>query len=191
MFEINSLSEEQARLGAQILLSAPDTIPQALHWTREALHRFPTNLEIIQHHEALQRFPANCEISQQHAQALLLAEMPQESLGYWMQSTTENPNPSNFAAQILCQLLTSPKNSGSSQFETKDKSEDDLKLLSLSGHAIEPAVSREFVKWYRLLVDFHKIALCDRIFSQREIIKIILPTAARVLSITAREKEQR
>lgn len=161
-------------------LQAQGQSTEALHRMHDLAHRYPTALgpwlvggrialgqsdflEVALDWTAAAqvRFPAEPTVLDQRAEALLLAGRFEEALVLWTR-TEVRLRPSARAAAVLCHCglggtppALAPKEQGE--------------------------VSREFLRWYRRLLDFGAENLVRRLGDTVSILEPILPEAARVI----------
>jgi len=117
--------------------------------------------------EAVQRAPRNPAVLRQRAEALTLAGDCAKALPFWRAAAPpagqESEALSPLAALVLCETVLNDN-----QF--------------LPPPQIEEALSREFVKWYQRLVQYHARATAESLNAQVEVLGRFLPSAARLLS---------
>jgi tetratricopeptide (TPR) repeat protein len=117
--------------------------------------------------EAIKHFPEHFAIALQRAEALLLGGQPEAALPFWTKAHAAN-SPRQLAALTLCEFLAG---------ECRQPFTD----------ADEPAVSREFLKWYRQLIKVNAYPIVGRINEKLELLRMVLPSAAASLE-TAMKK---
>lgn len=110
---------------------------------------------------ALQRFPTDETLLEQRAEALLFAGRFAEALELWRGPATAG-RPSAIAAVVLCE----------SALERPD---------SAPAEPILPEVNREFVRWYRRLVEFGAEPVLRRLGDTVASLDRLLPEAARLV----------
>ncbi len=111
--------------------------------------------------EAERNCPNHRPIQCQRAEALLLSQQVEQSFPYW-QKLASGQNFPAMAALVICGLLSQ-------------------NLQASLNPAEEMAISREFVNWYRKLLNYRAQNLVRRINDNIEALVPILPTAAGVV----------
>ncbi|HTS18825.1 MAG TPA: glycosyltransferase [Verrucomicrobiae bacterium] len=111
--------------------------------------------------EAIKHFPEDRMIALQHAEALLARGRFAQALPVWRQVGTRE-NPAHHAAQILCEI-----GAGES--------------ASAVGRDIEPAVSREFLKWYQRLLAAGQLSAIASVDERLPELSGILPSAVKTV----------
>ena len=132
-------------LGGQIALRQPEFLEFALDWTGEALRALPANPALVA----------------QRAEALMFNGELEAALPLWRQLQAQG-QPANLAALVLCEVLTSDR-------QTR------------LGAGEEAAVSREFLGLFRRLVKRGAEALVRRLHAHLGALGEVLPGAAGVL----------
>ncbi|MHB9007602.1 MAG: glycosyltransferase family 2 protein [Limisphaerales bacterium] len=116
---------------------------------------------------AFAQHPSHDEILNQRAAALLLAGQCAEALRVWNRSG--NPRDANaMAARVISENVT-----GRSAFAPADVD--------------EAAVSREFIQWYRRLIEFGATGVVEQLNANLPGLERVLPTGARLLSAALAE----
>lgn len=141
------------KLGAEVALSQPEFIEVAEDWTAEARQHLPEDRVI------------RC----QAAEALMLANKPEEARDLWRPLSTE-ATPSQMAALILCEVAL-----GKPQFFPENDRES--------------AVSMEFIRWYQKLIKFGANKLIVQLNASLGTLAAALPSAARLLHAAMLEAE--
>jgi tetratricopeptide (TPR) repeat protein len=121
--------------------------------------------------EAQRYLPADLAIAHQRAEALTLAGQCEPALPLWRRVAAAAGPPAQaqaFAATVLCETASGQD-------------------LSAPPPALETAVSREFVAWYRRLVRFHARAAVEALHSRLEALQGALPSAGRLLAAALAE----
>ena len=120
--------------------------------------------------EALKHFPDNPIMIEQRAQVLLLSQRVEESLPMW-HTLIAQPTARRHAALLLCQLA-------GGQRLAPPASE-------------EPAVSAEFVEWYKALLQANAGSVIAAVNRRLDPLRQALPSAARILgqAVTEADKE--
>jgi glycosyltransferase involved in cell wall biosynthesis/2-polyprenyl-3-methyl-5-hydroxy-6-metoxy-1,4-benzoquinol methylase/tetratricopeptide (TPR) repeat protein/GT2 family glycosyltransferase len=120
----------------------------------------PEFLEFAHHWttQAVGHYPEDTRLLLQHAEALLLGQNAERALPLWLKAHARKST-RHLAAIVLCEIAT-----------------------GVSGHRIssaeEPAISQEFIKWYRQLIRFGAAVLVRQISSQLPALRCVLPSAA-------------
>jgi GT2 family glycosyltransferase/tetratricopeptide (TPR) repeat protein len=112
--------------------------------------------------EAVKARPEDGRIIEQRAEALLLSGRTAEALLFWQKLS---PTPLRQAAAILCQIA---------EGRTAETAEAE-------------AVSREFLKWYRRLLEFNAGATVRAIGGRLDALRAALPAAAQVVQAALAE----
>ena len=110
--------------------------------------------------EALKLFPDDPMIIAQRAEALLLSQQLEEALPLWRR-TKISLNAKYLAGLFICETLVDGE--------------------CAVPEVMEPAVSQEFLKWYRALIKAGASGSVGRLNSKSDVIQIVLPSASRVL----------
>ena len=118
--------------------------------------------------QAIKWFPGEPAIIEQRAEALLLAGQIRESIPLWKQIASSR-HPRACAALALVELA----NQGSA--DTPD--------------AAEQSVSKEFLLWYRRLIQYEARAVVAQLNKQLHVLAAILPTAHGTIQKAIREAE--
>lgn len=118
--------------------------------------------------EAIKCIPKDRVVRQQRAEALLVSGLAAEAMPFWQQLPV---SPSQAAALALCELAVSGK-------------------CSSKITAPEPTVSREFLNWYRRLVDAGAQETLLRVHERIEAMRAGLPTAAGLIETVLAEARQ-
>jgi hypothetical protein len=111
--------------------------------------------------EAVKHFPENLSLLRQRAEALLLSGNAIAALPLW-QKLSSTQNPPSVAALVICEVV------------------NDMTVRTLP-RAEEPAVSQEFLKWYRRLLRAENTKLVHDLNDRLKSLKRILPSAATIL----------
>jgi tetratricopeptide (TPR) repeat protein len=111
--------------------------------------------------EAEKHFPDEPRVLAQRAEALVLTQQVQRALLLWRRC---QGNDRAGAALVLCQLL----------------SDEDLGPAKVVSPA-EPAVSQEFLRWYRRLLDYGAAPIVQAVNSKLDRLRTALPTASQTL----------
>jgi tetratricopeptide (TPR) repeat protein len=119
--------------------------------------------------EAMKQFSTNPQIAAQQATALLFSGNIDEARPLWRELQAAAA-PKHQAALALCELLTGGE-------------------LLVAPDA-EPAVSQEFLGWYRQLLTFGASALIEALNARIENLQRVLPSAGRVLQQAVQEAEE-
>lgn len=114
--------------------------------------------------EAVRLGPADAQVAGQRAAALMLAGQADDALPCWRQANGAAPTTAQgHAGLALCEILA-----------------DDVHPLPATAN--EPQVSREFLVWYRRLIDANAGEVVLQLNARLPIIARVLPTAAQSLS---------
>jgi tetratricopeptide (TPR) repeat protein len=113
--------------------------------------------------QALHYFPDDRAILLQHAEALLLGQNVERALPIWLKAHWPDSH-RHLAAIVLCEVACGVAN---------------RRIPS----ADEPAVSREFINWYRQLVQFGAAALVRQLNNSLPVLGAVLPSAAATLAV--------
>jgi glycosyltransferase involved in cell wall biosynthesis/tetratricopeptide (TPR) repeat protein len=119
--------------------------------------------------EAVKHLPAHPRLIAQRAEALLLSQQPAEALACW-RLLPPDAGTRALAGRLICELL------GDAEGAVPP--------------AAEPAVSQEFLQWYRALVRFGARDTIDRLNHQLDRLRDLLPTAVGVLERALAEAAQ-
>jgi tetratricopeptide (TPR) repeat protein len=111
--------------------------------------------------EAIRQAPADATILQQRAETLTLAERCAQALPLWRQLAAHKA-PALLAPLVICETILNQNDS----------------LLLVDN---ETAVSQEFVKWYRRLLQFRAYRTIELLNARLDNLRSILPSAARWL----------
>jgi len=117
--------------------------------------------------QAVSHFPENPGLLLQHAEALLLGQNAERALPLWLKAHSA-ASARHLAAIVLCEVAAG---ASSRQFAPAD----------------EPAVSQEFLKWYRQLIRFGAAALVRQLNSQLPALRNVLPSGAAALENALKE----
>jgi len=116
--------------------------------------------------EAIKILPQEPQIREQRAESLLLSGHVSEALSLWQGANS----PRSIAARLICELATGD--------------------LSQTVPADETSVSREFLKWYRRLVDWGATDIVLKLNENVRALRNTLPTAAAALDSAFSEVRQ-
>jgi tetratricopeptide (TPR) repeat protein len=111
--------------------------------------------------EAVKHFPENLSLLRQRAEALLCSGNAMEALPLW-QKLSSAQNPLSLAPLVICEVV------------------NDMTGRTLPS-AEEPAVSQEFLKWYRRLLGAENTKLIHELNGRLKSLERILPSAATIL----------
>ena len=152
------------------LVSDAKTEPEVWHLGGEIALSIPDFIDFAADWtgEALKQHPRSSSIRRQRSEALLLSGHITAALPLWIECAEDKPDARGLAAVILCQLA------------------EDLTTTPCQA-ADEPAVSREFIKWYRRLIDVNRHDLLGRLNQRRSHLAQALPTAAELLRTALQE----
>ena len=117
--------------------------------------------------EALRHFPNDAGIQSLRAEALMLAGQPESAMLLWRQTANEGKS-SWLAALILCETAVGTH-------------------VCVPPPELEPAVSQEFVRWYRRLLEFRVEPLVLRVNAGVAGLERVLPHAAEILRAVIEE----
>jgi tetratricopeptide (TPR) repeat protein len=120
--------------------------------------------------EAIKQFPQERTISLQRAEALLLGERAAEALPLWRDACASSNDATHRAARILCELVAG-----------------EPAAAVPSGD--EPAVSREFLKWYRRLITTGKTQTVAVLNDRIDRVAEVLPTTGKILEAALAEAQ--
>ncbi|MBI3875215.1 MAG: glycosyltransferase, partial [Verrucomicrobia bacterium] len=118
--------------------------------------------------EAVKALPGDAAISVQRAEVLLLAQRPDEALPFWSRAPM---SPVNAAARVLCELAA----------HGRSEAPDGVPELALSG---------EFLKWYRRLIDYRGTAVVMKLNASNGSLARVVPSAARHLEAALSEAKR-
>lgn len=154
---------EALTLLTQLVADQPDDLESWRLGSELALSR-PEFLEFALDwtSEAVKLAPPDALLAGQRATALLLSGDADAALPFW-KSAAATGAPTALAALTLCEVLGNHPH-------------------SLASSAHEPVVSREFLGWYRRLIEVNAGALVLQLNARLASIASILPTAAQSLS---------
>src|SRR5262249_9581229 len=116
--------------------------------------------------EAIKLFPEDQTIIVQRAEVLLLSQEIDQALPLWRKSQTSS-NARHLAALFICETLSEGEGA--------------------APQVREPAVSQEFLKWYRTLIGAGAAGVVGRLNSKSDVFSPVLPSASRVLEQALRE----
>ncbi|HVM59858.1 MAG TPA: glycosyltransferase [Verrucomicrobiae bacterium] len=111
--------------------------------------------------EAIKHFPQDTKVALQRAEALLACGRFAEALPFWQQAG-EKDNAVHQAAQVLCEVGAG-------------------KPVSPVGRAVEPQVSREFLKWYQRLLAAGSTSALAAVDERLPELSDLLPNAVNTL----------
>ena len=118
---------------------------------------------------SLANHPDNEELRKQRGIALLTAGHAAEALPFF-EAAADRTQPVVAGAIILCQLITGT-------------------IAAATQPANEPAVSREFIGWYRRLLTYNSAEAAHEVNRQLSALEPLLPTAAKTLRAAVTEAE--
>ena len=120
--------------------------------------------------EGIKHFPQDRMLALQRAEALLLCERAAEALPLWRQAGASGAATPR-AAQIVCELVAGGP-------------------VTAVATSDEPAVSREFLKWYRRLVRWGASGTVLKLNENVQVLRNALPTAVATLEAALSEARQ-
>jgi glycosyltransferase involved in cell wall biosynthesis/Tfp pilus assembly protein PilF len=120
--------------------------------------------------EAIKQFPQERTIALQRAEALLLGERAVEALPLWRDAGASSNDATHRAARILCELVAG-----------------EPAAAVPSGD--EPAISREFLKWYRRLITTGKTQTVAVLNDRIDRVADVLPTTGKILGAALAEAQ--
>ncbi len=115
--------------------------------------------------EALRHFPENPVVIAQRAEVLLLSQQTQVALALWRRAKADARE---VAATVMCQLAGQ---------DEPDPVRDGVPLVN--GNEI--AVSREFIAWYRRLLQYQAVEVINAVHGRLPGLRQVLPTAGQLL----------
>jgi glycosyltransferase involved in cell wall biosynthesis/SAM-dependent methyltransferase len=119
--------------------------------------------------EAMKQFPEDSVVVLQRAEALLLNQQADQALPLWLRAHSPN-SPRHLAALTLCELAAG-------------------QCLRNFAPATEKLVSREFVKWYRHLINCKAHSLVHQLNEKLDELRAVLPAAAESLGAALKQAE--
>jgi tetratricopeptide (TPR) repeat protein len=117
--------------------------------------------------EAVKFLPESKDLRRQHAEALLLTGHPNEALSLWQEAAADG-DARSLAASLCCETAAGVRVYANRSFD-------------------EVTVSREFLQWYRRLVQFQAEGVVIRINARLPELAAVLPGAAAVIQKVAAE----
>jgi predicted Zn-dependent protease len=120
--------------------------------------------------EAIKQFPQEQTIALQRAEALLLGERAAEAVPLWRDAGASSNDATHRAARILCELIAG----------------EPVEAVASSE---EPAISREFLKWYRRLLAAGNAQTVAVLNDRIDRVADVLPTTGKILGAALTEAQ--